>query len=115
MTFSASMALTQITNKIFPADLNSGEVCPELPADAKGAVQELLGIGLGGIIVGFFVGALISIALLAIGRAANSRMATGAGTVGLVVLLVGVVLYLIFPGILAQLLGSGCVDVPKMG
>lgn len=86
-----------------------GPICPSAPAEMANAVSDL-----GGYVV-YVVLALVgvtiaaSVGLLLAGKASNSQMMTRSGAGGLLIVVVGAILWVTIPGIADGIIGTGCV------
>ena len=68
-----------------------------------------MGYVLWGVIILFTLGVVISIAAVVGGRVFGMPHASKAGVVGLVMVFIAAIGYLILPGMLDAMLGSGCI------
>ena len=84
-------------------------VCPQAPPGAQVHVDNILGYVLWGVGILFFLGIIIAVGAIAGGRMFGMPHASTGGIIGLVIVFVAVIAYLILPGILDAMLGSGCV------
>ncbi len=84
-------------------------VCPKAPPGAQVHVDDIMGYVLWGVGILFLLGIVISIGAVVGGRVFGMPHASKAGVVGLVMVFVAVIGYLILPGILDAMLGSGCI------
>ncbi len=84
-------------------------VCPKAPPGAQVHVDSIMGYVLWGVLILFVLGIVISIATVVAGRVFGMPHASRAGVVGVVIVFIAAIGYLILPGILDAMLGSGCV------
>lgn len=84
-------------------------VCPQAPPGAQVHVDNILGYVLWGVGILFFLGLIIGVGAIAGGRMFGMPHASTGGIIGLVIVFISVIAYLILPGILESMLGSGCV------
>lgn len=84
-------------------------VCPKAPPGAQVHVDDIMGYVLWGVGILFLLGIVISIGAVVGGRVFGMPHASKGGVVGLVMVFVAVIGYLILPGILDEMLGSGCI------
>ncbi len=84
-------------------------VCPKAPPGAQVHVDSIMGYVLWGVLILFVLGIVISIAAVVAGRVFGMPHASRAGVVGVVIVFIAAIGYLILPGILDAMLGSGCV------
>ena len=85
------------------------QVCPQAPPGAQVHVDNILGYVLWGVGILFFLGVIIAVAAIAGGRMFGMPHASTAGIIGLVIVFIAVIAYLILPGILDAMMGTGCV------
>ena len=90
----------------------STQVCPVAPGDAQQYTDELTGNALWFVIMMFGVALLISTGFVLAGKIGNSPRLVAVGVGGYVVTFLVAVAFLIFPGILSDMLGAGCIDLP---
>lgn len=84
-------------------------VCPKAPPGAQVHVDDIMGYVLWGVLILFLLGIVVSIGAIVGGRVFGMPHASKAGVVGLVMVFVAVIGYLILPGILDAMLGTGCI------
>lgn len=86
-----------------------GTMCPEAPTAMANAVNDLGGYVLYGVLALVAVTIAVSIGLLFAGKASNSQMMTRSGAGGLLVVLLGAILWVTVPGIADGIIGTGCI------
>lgn len=84
-------------------------ICPIAPPGAQGYADQLMGYLLWGIGILFLLGVLVGIGSVVGGRAFAMPHASRAGVVGIVLVFAAIVAYLVLPGIVRAMTGSGCV------
>lgn len=84
-------------------------VCPVAPPGAQQYADQLMGYVLWAVIAMFILGIVVGIGAIVGGRIFGMPHASKAGVVGLVMVFVAVIAYLILPGIVRAMTGSGCV------
>ncbi len=84
-------------------------VCPTAPPGAQVHVDSIMGYVLWGVGILFFLGIVIAIGAVVAGRMFGMPHASTTGVIGLVVVFIAVIGYLILPGILEAMMGSGCI------
>lgn len=85
------------------------QVCPQAPPGAQVHVDAITGYVLWGVIILFGLGVVICLAAIVAGRIFHVPGAGVAGVIGLAVIFVAVIGYLVLPGILDAMLGTGCI------
>ena len=85
------------------------KVCPVAPPGAQQYADQLMGYLLWGVGLLFIVGVIVGIAAIVGGRVFSMPHASKAGVVGVVVVFVAIIAYLVLPGIVRAMTGSGCV------
>lgn len=84
-------------------------VCPTAPPQAQKYADQLMGYVLWGVILLFFVGVVVGIGSIVAGRVFGMPHASKAGIVGVVVVFLAVIAYLVLPGVVRAMTGSGCI------
>ena len=84
-------------------------ICPVAPPGAQRYADLLMGYLLWGIGILFILGVVVGIGAVVGGRAFSMPHASKAGVVGIVLVFVAVIGYLVLPGIVRSMTGSGCV------
>ena len=100
---TASQASTRLVAAL-PA-----KVCPVAPPGAQQYADQLMGYLLWGVGLLFIVGVIVGIAAIVGGRVFSMPHASKAGVVGVVLVFVAIIAYLVLPGIVRAMTGSGCV------
>ena len=85
------------------------QICPVAPPGAQAQADKLAGYVLWGILILFVVGIVVCVASIVAGRVFHSPHASKAGVVGVLVVLISAVLYVIVPGIVSGITGTGCI------
>ncbi len=85
------------------------QVCPQAPPGAQVHVDNILGYVLWGVGILFFLGVIVAVGAIVGGRMFGMHHASTGGIIGLVIVFVAVIGYLILPGILDAMMGTGCV------
>ena len=85
------------------------KVCPVAPPGAQQYADQLMGYLLWGVGLLFILGVIVGIAAIVGGRVFSMPHASKAGVVGVVLVFVAVIAYLVLPGIVRTMTGSGCV------
>lgn len=85
------------------------QVCPIAPPGAQAHVNTLQGYTQWAVIALFVFAVFISVGAIVAGRIFNMPMVSKAGIVGLVVVFLAVIAYLVFPGMVEAMVGSGCI------
>ena len=85
------------------------EVCPRAPGNALQYVDQITGYVLWGVGILFLVAVVVAIGAVVAGRLFSMPQASRVGVVSIVVVFIAAVGYLVLPGLLRALLGSGCI------
>ena len=85
------------------------QVCPQAPENAQKYVDQLTGNALFFVIAMFLVAIIISTGFILAGKIGNSPHLSKIGVGGFVVTFLAAVGLLIAPGIVGEMLGSGCI------
>jgi len=86
-----------------------GAVCPVAPPGAQSYANTLTGYVLWGVLALMVVGIIVSIGAVVGGRIFAIPHASKGGVIGVAVVFVAAVAYMVIPGMLAGITGSGCV------
>ena len=84
-------------------------ICPVAPPGAEAHANTLIGYVLWGVLALFFVGLVVAVGAIVAGRLFSMPHASKAGVVGVVVVFIAGVAYVVAPGMLEGITGSGCV------
>ena len=84
-------------------------VCPVAPPGAGVYVDQLTGYVMWGVLALFGVGVFIGIGAIVAGKVFSMPHASKAGVVSLVVMFVTAIAYMVVPGIINTVTGTGCV------
>jgi ABC-type dipeptide/oligopeptide/nickel transport system permease subunit len=85
------------------------QVCPVAPPGAQVYADQLMGYVLWGVGILFILGVVVGIGAIVAGRIFGMPHASKAGIVGIAMVFLAVIAYLVIPGILRAMTGSGCV------
>ena len=85
------------------------EVCPRAPGNAQQYVDQISGYVLWGVGILFVIAVVVSIGAVVAGRLFSIPHASKVGVVSIVVVFLAAIAYLVLPGLLQALLGSGCI------
>lgn len=84
-------------------------VCPIAPPGAQTYVNQITGYVMWGVIALFVVGVIVGVGAIVGGRVFAMPHASKAGIVSVVVVFIAAVAYMVLPGMVAGVTGSGCV------
>lgn len=84
-------------------------VCPIAPPGAQIYTDQLMGYVLWGVIALFGLGVVVSIGAIVAGRIFGMPHASKAGIVGIAIVFLAVIAYLVLPGVVTTMTGTGCV------
>ena len=85
------------------------QVCPVAPPGAQQYADQLMGYLLWGVGILFILGVIVGIGATVAGRVFSMPHASKAGVVGIVLVFAAIIGYLVLPGIVRAMTGSGCV------
>ena len=85
------------------------DICPKAPGDAEKYTNQILGYVLWGVGILFLLGLIVGIGGVVAGRVFSMPHASKTGVVGIVVVFITIIAYLVLPGIMKAVLGSGCI------
>jgi hypothetical protein len=87
----------------------AAKVCPQAPPGAVGPTEEIISYVLWGVIILFGLALIIGIGAIIAGRIFSLPHASKVGVISLVVVFACAIAYLVLPGMLDGILGSGCI------
>ena len=85
------------------------DVCPRAPGNAQQYVDQITGYVLWGVGILFVIAVVIAIGAIVAGRLFSIPHASKLGVVSIVVVFIAAIGYLVLPGMLRALLGTGCI------
>jgi hypothetical protein len=85
------------------------DICPKAPGNAEHYTNVIIGYVLWGVGILFVVGLIIAVGGIVAGRVFSMPHASKLGVISIVVVFIAAVAYLVLPGILKALMGSGCI------
>ncbi len=100
-----------LTWSIVPGQLATlaAAVCPKAPPGAEVYAADIQGYVLWGVLSLFVVGIVTSIGAIVAGRVFAMPHASRAGVVGVAVILLAAVAYMVAPGMVSGITGTGCI------
>jgi hypothetical protein len=87
----------------------AAKVCPKAPPGAAEPTGQIQGYVLWGVLVLFSIAVFVGIGAVIAGRVFGMPHASKAGVISIVVVFCCAVAYLVVPGMVAGMLGEGCV------
>ena len=90
--------------------LVSMEICPVAPGNAQRYVDQIAGYVLWGVGVLFVIAVVVAIGAIVAGRLFSMPHASKVGVVSIVVVFLCAIAYMVLPGLIDSLMGSGCVS-----
>ena len=84
-------------------------ICPVAPPGAQQYADQLMGYVLWAVGLLFILGVIVGIGATVAGRVFSMPHASKAGVVGIVLVFAAIIGYLVLPGIVRAMTGSGCV------
>ena len=85
------------------------EICPTAPGNAEKYTNQILGYVLWGVGILFVVAFIVAVGAIVAGRVFAMPHASKVGVISIVVVFIAAIAYLVLPGMLEAILGSGCV------
>jgi hypothetical protein len=85
------------------------KVCPKAPGDAQKYVDDVQGNVQWGVLICLGIAAAIGIGAIACGRIFNMPHASKGGVITIVVVFFAAIGYMVVPGMISGITGSGCV------
>ena len=93
---------------LFPMLAPTG-ICPKAPGNAEHYTNQILGYVLWGVGILFVVALVVAVGAIVAGRVFSMPHASKVGVISIVVVFIAAVAYLVLPGMLKAILGSGCI------
>ena len=87
----------------------SQKICPKAPGQAQVFVDQLTGFVLWGVLALFAVGIVVGLGAVVAGRVFSMPHASKIGVISIVVVFLAAVGYMVLPGMVVGITGSGCV------
>jgi hypothetical protein len=84
-------------------------ICPVAPPGAQAQVDKIGGYVVWGVFSLFILGGVVAIGSIVAGKIFSMPHASKGGIVGLVIILIAAVLYVVMPGMVTGIIGTGCV------
>lgn len=84
-------------------------VCPVAPPGAEAYADTITGYVMWGVLILFAVGVVVGVGAVVGGRVFAMPHASKTGVVSIVVVFIAAVAYMILPGMISAVTGSGCV------
>jgi len=85
------------------------EICPVAPGNAQKYVDQITGYVLWGVGILFLVAIVVSIGAIVAGRLFSMPHASKVGVISIVVVFFCAIAYMVLPGLVGSLMGSGCI------
>lgn len=85
------------------------DICPKAPGNAQTYVDQITGYVLWGVGILFVVALVVAIGAIVAGRLFSMPHASKVVVVSIVVVFISAVAYLVLPGLVDSMLGSGCI------
>ena len=86
------------------------DICPTAPGGAQKYVDQITGYVLWGVGILFVVAIVVAVGAIVAGRLFSMPHASKVGVISIVVVFVSAVAYLVLPGMLSSIMGSGCIS-----
>lgn len=85
------------------------DICPTAPGSAEKYTDQIIGYVLWGVGVLFVVALVVSVGAIVAGRVFSMPHASKVGVISIVVVFLAAIAYLVLPGMLNAIMGSGCI------
>jgi hypothetical protein len=92
-----------------PGWLIALDICPTAPGGAQKYVDQITGYVLWGVGILFVVAIVVAVGAIVAGRLFSMPHASKVGVISIVVVFMSAVAYLVLPGMLSSIMGSGCI------
>lgn len=84
-------------------------VCPKAPGEAQKYVNDITGYVQWGVLVLLVIGVIVGIGAIVAGRVFSMPQASQTGIVSIVVVFLSAIGYMVLPGMIDGVTGTGCV------
>jgi len=105
MFVAHSAYLTHLTDAVVMA----GKICPKAPGNAQLYANQLTGYVLWGVLALFLIGVVTGVGAVVGGRIFAMPHASKLGVISIVVVFLAAIGYMVLPGMVHAITGSGCV------
>jgi len=95
-----------VTPRLLPLPL---QICPVAPGNAQRYVDQITGYVLWGVGILFLIAIVVAVGAIVAGRVFSMPHASKVGVVSIVVVFLSAIAYLVLPGLLTAMMGSGCI------
>ena len=85
------------------------QICPKAPGNAQTYVDQITGYVLWGVQVLFVIAIVVAIGAIVAGRLFSMPHASKVGVISIVVVFLCAIAYLVLPGLIDSVMGSGCI------
>ena len=85
------------------------QICPKAPGGAQKYVDQITSYVLWGVGVLFVVAIVVAVGAIVAGRLFSMPHASKVGVISIVVVFLSAIAYLVLPGMLKAIMGSGCI------
>lgn len=85
------------------------DICPVAPGNAQRYVDQITGYVLWGVGILFVIAIVVAVGAIVAGRVFSMPHASKVGVVSIVVVFLSAIAYLVLPGLLNAMMGSGCI------
>ena len=103
------MSINSVGHSVADAAIRAAVVCPKAPGDAQKYVNDITGYVQWGVLVLLVIGIIVGIGAIVAGRVFSMPQASQTGIVSIVVVFLSAIGYMILPGMINGVTGSGCV------
>ncbi len=86
------------------------DICPVAPGNAQRYVDQITGYVLWGVGILFVIAVVVAIGAIVAGRLFSMPHASKLGVVSIVVVFLCAIAYMVLPGLIDSLMGSGCIS-----
>ena len=85
------------------------DICPKAPGNAQVYVDQITGYVLWGVQILFVIAIVVAIGAIVAGRLFSMPHASKVGVISIVVVFLSAIAYLVLPGLIDAVMGSGCI------
>lgn len=104
------MSITEsVHTAVSTVAVQAATVCPKAPGDAQKYVNDITGYVQWGVLVLLVIGVIVGIGAIVAGRLFSMPQASQTGIVSIVIVFLSAIGYMILPGMINGVTGTGCV------
>jgi len=104
-----TLAVSALFGQVEEWEQSTSQVCPQAPGNAQQYADDVTGYVLWGVLILFVIGVIVGVGAIAAGRLFSMPHASKVGVISIVVTFMSAIGYMILPGMIEGITGTGCV------